>query len=63
MFDQYGQPLLVIDANFNKLDNKAKDKVLDFVKQEIYDKTITMKCLNCNHESEEDWEMIEKMWD
>ena len=63
MFDQYGQPLLDIDANFNKLDNKTKDKVLDFVKQEIYDETITMKCLSCNHESEEDWEMIEEMWD
>ena len=63
IFDQYGQPLLDIEANFNKLDNKTKTKVLDFVEQEIYDETITMKCLNCNHESEEDWEMIEEMWD
>ena len=63
IFDQYGQPQLDVEKNFVKLSDEIKSKVLEFVKREIYDETITMKCLRCNHEETLDWEMIEEMFD
>ena len=58
-----GQPQLDIEKNFIKLSDEIKSKVLEFIKREIYDETITMKCLRCNHEETLDWEMIEEMFD
>ena len=50
MFDEYGQAILNIEANFNKLDDETKAKVLEFVKRDVYDETVDFKCLNCNKE-------------
>lgn len=64
MFDEYGQPILNIEANFNKLDDETKKLVLEFVKRDVYDETVDFKCLKCNYEEINiDWEMIEEMWD
>lgn len=62
--DDYGQPLIKIDENYNKLDSFTKSLVDEFVKREIYDETIDFKCLSCSHEEKNiDWEEIEEMWD
>ena len=45
--DEYGQPLLKIKENFDRLDDKTKSLILEFVKREIYDETVDLKCLNC----------------
>lgn len=64
MLDEYGQPLLDIEANFNKLDDETKKLVLEFVKRDVYDETVDFKCLKCHYEEINiDWEMIEEMWD
>ena len=61
--DEYGQPLLKIKENFDRLDDKTKSLVLDFVKREVYDETVDLKCLNCFYEElNQDWESIEEMW-
>ena len=62
--DEYGQPLLKIKENFDRLDDKTKALVLEFVKREVYDETIDLKCLKCSYEEfDVDWEMIEEGWD
>ena len=62
--DEYGQPQVKIEDNFNRLDDETKALVLEFVKRDVYDETIDLKCLNCNYqELNVDWEMIEEVWD
>ena len=62
--DEYGQPLIKIQENFDRLDEKTKALVLDFANQDIYDETIDLKCLNCDFEElNQDFEMIDEMWD
>lgn len=64
MFDEYGQAILNIEANFNKLENETKKLVLDFVKRDVYDETVDFKCLKHNKEElNADWKMIEEDWD
>ncbi len=64
MLDEYGQAILNIEANFKKLDDETKTKVLDFVKRDVYDETVDFKCLKCNKEQfNVDFEMIEEDWD
>ena len=41
--DEYGQPLLKIKENFDRLDDKTKSLVLEFVKREVYDETVDLK--------------------
>ena len=62
--DKYGQPQIKIKENFEKLDDKTKDLVLEFIKRDVYDETIDLKCLKCFYtETDVDWEMIEEGWD
>ena len=49
-YDEYGQPLIKIKENFDKLDDLTKSLVLEFADREIYDETIDLKCLDCNYE-------------
>ena len=48
--NEYDQPLFKIKENFNSLDDKIKPLVLEFVKCEVYDETVDLKCLNCFYE-------------
>lgn len=62
--DKYRQPQIKIKENFDRLDDKTKTLVLEFVKREVYDETIDLKCLKCSYEEHDvDWEMIEEGWD
>ena len=62
--DKYGQPQIKIKENFEKLDDKTKALVLEFIKRDVYDETIDLKCLKCFYtETDVDWEMIEEGWD
>ena len=62
--DKYRQPQIKIKENFDRLDDKTKALVLEFVKREVYDETIDLKCLKCSYEEHDvDWEMIEEGWD
>jgi hypothetical protein len=62
--DDYGQPLIKIKENFDRLDDETKALVLEFANREIYDETIDLKCLNCDYEElNQDYEEIEEMWD
>ena len=62
--DEHGQPLVKIEENINKLDDKTKALVYEFAEREIYDETIDLKCLKCDYEEQNvDWEMIEEIWD
>lgn len=62
--DKYRQPQIKIKENFDRLDEKTKALVLEFVKREVYDETIDLKCLKCSYEEHDvDWEMIEEGWD
>ena len=61
--DKYRQPQIKIKENFDRLDDKTKALVLEFVKREVYDETIDLKCLKCSYEEHDvDWEMIEEGW-
>lgn len=62
--DNYGQPLIEIKENFDRLDNETKALVLEIANREIYDETIDLKCLNYDYEelNQDYWE-IEEMWD
>jgi len=63
-YDEYGQPLIKIKENFDKLDDLTKSLVLEFANREIYDETIDLKCLDCNYEElNQDFETIDEMWD
>jgi hypothetical protein len=59
--DKYRQPQIKIKENFDRLDDKTKALVLEFVKREVYDETIDLKCSYEEHDV--DWEMIEEGWD
>jgi hypothetical protein len=48
--DDHGQPLVKIEENINKLDDKTKVLVYEFAEREIYDETIDLKCLKCDYE-------------
>ena len=62
--DKYRQPQIKIKENFDRLDDKTKALVLEFVKREVYDETIDLNCLKCSYEEHDvDWEMIEEGWD
>ena len=62
--DKYGQPQIKIKENFDRLDDKTKALVLEFIKRDVYDETIDLKCLKCFYEETDvDWEMIEEGWD
>ncbi len=37
--------------------------VEEFVKREIFDETIILKCLNCGFQEEVDYDLIEECWD
>lgn len=61
--DEYNQPLVDIDKNLSKLDEKTKALIYEFAEKEIYDETIDLRCLKCNYqELNEDWHEIEEMW-
>ena len=61
--DEYHQPLVDIEKNLNKLDEKTKGLIYEFSNKQIYDETIDLKCLKCDYEElNEDWEEIEEMW-
>jgi len=62
-FDQYGQPLIKIKENFEKLDDNTKSQVLEFVKRTIYDETVDFKCIRCNYEENIDYEEVQELWD
>lgn len=63
-FDEYGQPLVKIEENISKLDDKTKALVYEFAEREIYDETIDFKCLKCDYEEQNiDYEEIEEIWD
>lgn len=49
------ETLKIINPNIIKL-------IEEFVNKDIYDETIIMKCLKCNHEEELDYEIIEETW-
>ena len=62
--DKYGQPQIKIKENFDRLDDKTQALVLEFIKRDVYDETIDLKCLKCFYEETDvDWEMIEEGWD
>ena len=61
--DEYHQPLVDIEKNLNKLDEKTKGLIYEFSNKQIYDETIDLKCLKCDYEElNEGWEEIEEMW-
>lgn len=62
-FDQYGQPLIKIKENFEKLDDNTKSQVLEFVKRTIYDETVDFKCIRCNYEENIDYDEVQELWD
>lgn len=62
-FDSYGQPLIKIKENFDKLDNKTKKLVLEFVEKDIYDENVDFKCIRCNYEESVDYEEVCELWD
>lgn len=41
---------------FNKID------VDEFVKKDIFDETIILKCLNCGFQEEVDYDIVSEMW-
>lgn len=43
-------------ATFDKVD------VDEFVKKDIYDETIILKCLNCGFQEEVDYDIVSEMW-
>jgi hypothetical protein len=62
-FDEYGQPSLDIKANLAKLDELTLSLIEDFVKKDVYDRTIDLKCENCGYEENNDWDVIAEDFD
>lgn len=51
-----------IEFNEYALDIEKVD-VDEFVKQEIFDETIELKCLNCGFQEEIDYDIVSECWD
>lgn len=63
MFDEYGQPNVLIEENINQFPESIKKEIFDFADREIYDETIDMKCTNCDYEElNQDYEEITYGW-
>lgn len=48
-----------IYENLNSEDKKYAD---EFLAKEVFDETITLKCLKCGYEETTDWEIVDECW-
>ena len=48
---------------YNEFEPFDKVDVEAFVKRDIYDETIILKCLNCDYEEEVDYDIVSECWD
>lgn len=55
-------PQIDIEKSLVLIPELFRENIFDFVKKEIYDETITLKCLNCDYEEEVDYEIVEECW-
>jgi|LGOV01.1.fsa_nt_gb hypothetical protein len=47
---------------FNEFSTFDKVDVEEFVKKDIFDETIILKCLNCGFQEEVDYDIVSEMW-
>ena len=43
-----------------QLDDLTKKQILDFVKNDVYDEKITLKCLKCDYEKTVPWDIVDE---
>lgn len=48
---------------FNEFATFDKVDVEEFVKKDIFDETIILKCLNCGFQEEVDYDIVSECWD
>ena len=46
-----------------QLDDLTKKQILDFVKNDVCDEIITLKCLKCDYEETVPWDIVDETWD
>ena len=55
-FDEDGNYNYNIEKCMAQLDDLTKKQILDFVKKDVYDEKITLKCLKCDYEETVPWD-------
>ena len=45
------------------LDEMTKKQILIFVKKDVYDEKITLKCLKFDNEETVPWDIVDETWD
>ena len=46
-----------------QLRTAAKKQILNFVKKDVYDEKVTLKCLKCDYEETVPWDIVDETWD
>jgi len=59
----YIEPQLDVPKNYDKLSSSVRFLVDAFVSRDIFEETITFKCLKCDYEETLDLEIVEESWD
>ena len=61
--DEEGNYNYNIEKCMAQLDDLTKKQILDFVKKDVYDEKITLKCLKCDYEETVPWDIVDETWD
>ena len=62
-FDEDGNYNYDIEKCMAQLDDLTKKQILDFVKKDVYDEKITLKCLKCDYKETVPWDIVDETWD
>ncbi len=46
-----------------QLRTATKKQILNFVKKDVYDEKVTLKCLKCDYEETVPWDIVDETWD
>ena len=61
-FDEDGNYNYNIEKCMAQLDDLTKKQILDFVKKDVYDEKITLKCLKCDYEETVPWDRDDSLY-
>ena len=62
-FDEDGNYNYDIEKCMAQLDEVTKKQILNFVKKDVYDEKVTLKCLKCDYEETVPWDIVDETWD
>ena len=62
-FDEDGNYNYDIEKCMAQLDEVTKKQILNFVKKDVYDEKVSLKCLKCDYEETVPWDIVDETWD